>query len=70
MPSREPASQLRHDWEELESQLPFNKSRTTVLHAGSLNVLQLGSVTLGKGELAADKQLTSSWQAVGPGFDG
>jgi hypothetical protein len=39
---------FRGEWEEVESELAFNASRSVALHHGSLSVYQLGGGTLGK----------------------
>lgn len=36
------------EWEEVESELTYNRSRSVVMYRGSLNIYQLGSSTLGK----------------------
>ena len=39
---------IKGDWSEVESELPYNKARSAVLHKESLGLFQLGSVTLGR----------------------
>jgi hypothetical protein len=42
------AGVFRGEWEEVESELTYNRSRSVTLHHGSLSIYQLGSSTLGK----------------------
>jgi len=42
------AGSFRGEWEELESELTYNRNRSVTLHRGSLSIYQLGSSTLGK----------------------
>lgn len=42
------AAQLQLSWQELEAELPYNKSRATVMQQGQLRCYQLGSATLGR----------------------
>jgi hypothetical protein len=39
---------IKGEWSEVESELPYNKARSAVLHKESLGLFQLGSVTLGR----------------------
>lgn len=42
------AVQLQLQWQELEADLPYNKSRATVMQQGQIRCYQLGSATLGR----------------------
>lgn len=42
------AAVLQLEWEELEADLPYNKSRATVMQQGHIRCYQLGSATLGR----------------------
>lgn len=42
------AGSFRGEWEEVESELTYNRSRAVVLHRGCINIYQLGSSTMGK----------------------
>lgn len=42
------AGVVKGEWVELESELPFNKSRCALMSRGVLSLLQLGSTTLGR----------------------
>ncbi len=47
-PDNSTAAVLQLEWQELEADLPYNKSRATVLQQGQLRCYQLGSATLGR----------------------
>lgn len=42
------SSALQLEWQELEADLPYNKSRATVMQQGEMRCYQLGSATLGR----------------------
>jgi hypothetical protein len=42
------AAVLQLEWQELDADLPYNKSRATVLQNGEMRCYQIGSTTLGR----------------------
>lgn len=60
------ATQLQLAWQELDADLPYNKSRATAMHQGQLRCYQLGSATLGRSinEDDAEKGVQPSRQGL------
>jgi hypothetical protein len=56
------AAQLQLQWQELEADLPYNKSRATVMQQGQIRCYQLGSATLGR-SINEDDVEKGAWTA-------
>lgn len=54
------AAVLQLEWQELEADLPYNKSRATVMQQGQIRCYQLGSATLGRSINEDDAEKGSS----------
>ena len=57
------AAVLQLEWQELEADLPYNKSRAAVMQQGQLRCYQLGSATLGRSINDDDAERGECWHA-------
>jgi hypothetical protein len=62
------AAQLQLVWQELDADLPYNKSRATAMHQGQLRCYQLGSATLGRSINEDDAEKGAQSSAPGAGW--